>query len=239
MQSRLLNNWHKWRKTILLHIGNDIVDLTDPHNMGKSRNLRFVNRVFTPSEQRRIFHSANPDTMIWALWAGKEAAYKIISKCYPSASSAPRLYEVCLDCTDICTKADEFPSEETAISGSVDTSYGKIHIRIFITHNYVHCVGATGPLETTDAVVWHVDRISHVSEASPAYESVFVRNALKKHLSAYVDERPENIEIRREKGSHGLKPPFVYVHGRRDEIDISLSHDGQFTAYAFTISYNS
>lgn len=173
--------------------------------------------------------------MIWAMWAGKETAYKIISKCCPSATSAPRLYEVNLDCTDKFNESDEFPAGDSATSGTVDTPYGQIHIRIFVTCDYVHCVGATAPLEATDAVVWHVDRISPVSEASPAHESIFVREALKNHLSAYIDEGPEDIEIRREKGSHGLKPPFVYAHGRRDEIDISLSHDGHFTAYAFTI----
>lgn len=173
--------------------------------------------------------------MIWAIWAGKETTYKIVSKGYPSASFTPRLYEVSLDCTDKFSKSDAFPAEGTSISGSVDTPYGQIYIRIFVTRDYVHCVGATAPLETTDAVVWHVDRISPDSEVSPAYESMFVREALKKHLSVYVDESPEDMEIRREKGTSGLNPPFVYLNGRRDEIDISLSHDGAFTAYAFTI----
>lgn len=203
--------------------------------MGKSRNQRFVNRVFTPSEQWQIFNSANPDTMIWALWAGKETAYKIVSKCYPSATSAPRLYEVSLDYKDILSERREFSTGDSAVSGAVDTPYGQIHIRIFITCDYVHCVGATTPLEATDAVVWHVDRIRPVSEVTPAYESLFVREALKKHLSAYVNESPEDMEIRREKDANGLQPPFVYLHGRRDEIDISLSHDGAFTAYAFSI----
>jgi phosphopantetheinyl transferase (holo-ACP synthase) len=234
-RSKLSKNLHTWRNLILLHIGNDIVDLTDPHNKGKSRNLRFVNRVFTLSEQKQIFNSTTPDTITWALWAGKETAYKIISKCHPSASSTPRLYEVLLDWNDISHEPVECFGEDCVISGTVDTPYGHIHIRIFVTPEYVHCVGATVPLETTDAVVWHVDRIRSVSEASPANESLCVREALKKHLSAYVDENPEGIEIRREKGSHGLQPPFVYLHGRRNDTDISLSHDGMFTAYAFTI----
>ena len=206
--------------------------------MGKSRNPRFINRVFTPSEQRQIFNSANPDTMIWAIWAGKEAAYKIVSKCNPSASSAPRLYEVSLDRTDKPGSSDKFASTENSISGSVVTPHGQVHIRIFITRDYVHCVAATAPLEKTDVVVWHVDRICANSEVSPAFESMFVRNALKKHLSEYVDEGSEDIEIRRENGSNGLTPPYVYLNGRRDEIDISLSHDGAFTAYAFTILDN-
>ena len=124
------------------------------------------------------------------------------------------------------------------MSGIVDTPYGQIYIRIFVTHDYVHCVGATTPLESTDAVVWHVDRISPISEVTPAHESLCVREALKKHLSEYVDENADDIEIRREKDTNGLQPPFVYLHGRRDEIDISLSHDGAFTAYAFTILEN-
>lgn len=125
------------------------------------------------------------------------------------------------------------------IPGTVDTPYGYIHIRIFVTREYVHCVGATVPLETTDAVVWHVDRIGSVCEASLANESLCVREALKKHLSACIDESPEGIEIRRERGPHGLQPPFVHLHGRRDDIDISLSHDGIFTAYAFTLREDS
>ncbi|HVO65010.1 MAG TPA: 4'-phosphopantetheinyl transferase superfamily protein, partial [Syntrophales bacterium] len=117
--------------------------------MRKSRNLRFINRVFTPSEQRQIFNSANPDTMIWAMWAGKETAYKIVSKCDPYASSTPRLYEVSLDCVGKPGRADKFSTSESSVSGSVDTPHGKIHIRIFVTRDYVHCVGATAPLEKT------------------------------------------------------------------------------------------
>jgi hypothetical protein len=212
------------------------VDLNDPHNMGKSRNLRFVNRVFTPSEQELIFDSHKPDTMIWALWAGKETAYKIISKCYPSVSSTPRLYEVSLDCTDNHSSSDCFPAEGNIISGSVDTPYGNVHIKIFITSDYVHCIGTTSERETMDSLVWHVDRISPDSEAMPDYESTFGRNALKRGLLAYGKREQEDIDIKREKGCNGLGPPFVYINGKPAEIDISLSHDGLFTAYAFVDS---
>jgi len=173
--------------------------------------------------------------MIWAIWAGKETAYKIVSKCDPYASSTPRLYEVSLNCSDKLSGSDKFYATQSSISGSVATPRGQVYIKIFVTRDYVHCVGATASLEKTDAVVWHVDRISTDSEVSPAYESMFVREALKKHLSEYVDEVAEDMEIKRENGANGLTPPFVYLNGRRDEIDISLSHDGAFTAYAFTI----
>jgi phosphopantetheinyl transferase (holo-ACP synthase) len=212
------------------------VDLNDPHNMGKSRNLRFVNRVFTPREQELIFDSHKPDTMIWALWAGKETAYKIISKCYPSAASTPRLYEVSLDCTDTCSLSECFSAAGNTISGVVDTPHGNVHIKIFITSDYVHCIGTTAERETMDSLVWHVGRISPDSERLSDYESSFGRKALKQGLLAYYNQDKNDIDIRREKGPHGLGPPFVCLNGKPAEIDISLSHDGLFTAYAFVES---
>jgi len=209
------------------------VDLNDPHNMGKSRNLRFVNRVFTPNEQDLIFDSAKPDTMVWALWAGKETAYKIINKCYPSASSVPRLYTVHLDQRDENSNSVDFPEAGSTISGSVDTPHGIVYIKIFITSDYVHCVGTTSSLEEIGSLVWHVDRISPDSELISDYESTFVRKALKRRLLAYCNRDTKDIDIRREKGPHGLGPPFVCINGTQAEIDISLSHDGVFTAYAF------
>ncbi|MEN6320208.1 MAG: 4'-phosphopantetheinyl transferase superfamily protein [Syntrophaceae bacterium] len=209
------------------------MDLNDPHNTGKSRNLRFVNRVFTPGEQELIFDSAKPDTMAWALWAGKETAYKIINKCYPSASSVPRLYTVHLDQRDETSNSGDFPAAGSTATGSVDTPYGNVHIKIFITSDYVHCIGTTSSLENIESLIWHVDRISPDSELISDYESLFVRKALKRRLLAYCNRDAKDIDIRREKGPHGLGPPFVCINGTPAEIDISLSHDGVFTAYAF------
>jgi phosphopantetheinyl transferase (holo-ACP synthase) len=230
MQSRLSTTWHKWRKVILILIGNDIVDLTDPQNMGKSRDTRFVNRVFGPGEQELISRAENQDAVLWALWAGKETAYKLVKKHDPSATSIPRLYKVSLDCAEgsVCISPGS-----NALTGCVDTPYGRIEIKVFITSDYVHCIGTTSTPDEMDALVWHVDRMSPDSQVSPDYESAFVRKALKQRLSKYFYESPENIEIRRDKSYYGLGPPFVCINGEAAAIDISLSHDGLLAAYAF------
>jgi hypothetical protein len=171
--------------------------------------------------------------MVWALWAGKEAAYKIINKSYPSASSAPRLYTVHLNERAENSNSIYFPEAGSAVSGSVITPNGTVHIKIFITSDYVHFIGSTSSLEEIDSLVWHVDRISPDSELISDYESTFVRKALKKRLLSYCNQDAQDINIRREKGPHGLGPPFLYINGTPAEIDISLSHDGVFTAYAF------
>jgi len=206
------------------------VDLTDPQNMGKSQDTRFVNRVFCPSEQELISRAHNRDAVLWALWAGKEAAYKLVKKHNPSATSVPRLYKVSLDCAE---GSDVLSPGSNALLGFVDTPYGRIEIKVFITSDYVHCIGTTSGLDEMNSLVWHVDRISPDSQASPDYESAFVRKALRERLSAHYDESPENIEIRRVKSSSGLGPPFVCINGERAAIDVSLSHDGFLAAYAF------
>lgn len=211
------------------------MDLRDPQNVGKSRNVRFINRVFTLDEQKLISDATHQDAMLWALWAGKETAYKVISKCYPSVTSVPRLYRVSLHSVETLTVSGECPSGNNTITGLVDTPCGKVYIKILMTHDYVHCVGTTSSLEDMNSVVWHVARVSPDSEDMPDYESVFGRKALKQRLLTYLYGTPEDIEIRREKGFNGLGPPFVYINGRRGKTDISLSHDGLFTAYAFTI----
>ena len=209
------------------------MDLTDPHNMGKSRDTRFIKRVFTPREQELISRADNQDAVLWALWAGKEAAYKLVKKYEPSATSVPRLYEVSLNCAEESVQLS--PGSDT-LTGFVDTPYGRIEIKVFITSDYVHCTGTASAPDEMDALVWHVVRISPDSQASPDYESAFVRKALKLHLSQSYDESPENIEIRRVESSYGLGPPFVSINGMPAAIDVSLSHDGLFAAYAFAAS---
>jgi hypothetical protein len=107
-----------------------------------------------------------------------------------------------------------------------------------MTRDYIHCIGTADSAGAIDSVVWHADPIGPAPQSSPDHESLCVRYALKKHLSAHVDQDPEDIEIRRAKGPRGLGPPLVYINGRQSDIDISLSHDGRFAAYAFTVFGN-
>ena len=211
------------------YVGNDIVDLTDSGARGKSQNIRFVNRVFIPDEQRQIFNSSHPDIVLWALWAGKETAYKIISKSIPGVPFLPLLYKV--SCVESFGKTEGFSVENHCIPGIVGTPWGKVNSSIFIACDYVHCIGTVSFSGGIDSVVWKVDICPSVSQVVPGGESSFLREAIKKHLSVFLHHAPEEIEIRRSEGMSG--PPFVYLKGEPAGVDISLSHDGQFTAYAF------
>lgn len=169
--------------------------------------------------------------MLWALWAGKESAYKVVSKSYPAVPSVPRAYNVSFD-GDVMQLSRSCSGHYT-LSGAVSTPCGSILIKTFQTHDSIHCIGASGSPEGVDSVIWGVKRISKSLNASPHFESSAVREAAKRHLSLYLNRKPGEIGIRRPRGARGLGAPIVYVKDRRAAVDISLSHEGEFVAYAF------
>lgn len=61
-------------------IGNDIVDISELSKSKHWNTQRYLDKIFTPSEQQLIANSNNKLRMISRLWSMKESAYKIISK---------------------------------------------------------------------------------------------------------------------------------------------------------------
>jgi hypothetical protein len=74
-------------------IGNDVVDLGDPELRGE-RHPRFDARVFDARERARIDAPGAPPWLRWALWAAKEAAYKLVCRRDPGRGFSPRRFQV-------------------------------------------------------------------------------------------------------------------------------------------------
>jgi len=211
----------------LRHVGNDIVDLKTPEAMGKAADIRFVHRVLNPHEQRLVFNSGHPDTLLWALWAAKECAYKAVSKSAPDVSSAPRRYPVILDLEKIINSA----------TGIVMTPHGIVPVKIFFNEEYVHCIGIDGPSNSLKSIVYGMDKISpeKIPEADSISEkeSLTARKLAKKHIASCLQIKEQDIQIIRQKNHSGIYPPMIYAKGKMKNMEISLSHDGRFAAYAF------
>ena len=221
----------------MLRVGNDIVDLSHPHAKGKSRDIRFLKRVFLPEEEGCILADARPDAMLWAFWTGKEAAYKTLQKDHPDISSAPRRYRVILDGRDARDRERRASCpQEGVFSGIVDTPRGTISLHTLMALDYVHSVALPFPYSATaDRVFLHVEQLRPLEQPSALYESFYVRDAAIRQLAGYFSGSIQDIEIRRNRGLRGLGPPHVYFQGQHASIDISLSHDGVYAAYAFTL----
>jgi phosphopantetheinyl transferase (holo-ACP synthase) len=210
----------------LTFIGNDIVDLTDPGNIGKSGNNRFLQRVFTNTERECIVADAKPDVMLWALWAAKETAYKIASKTDLQAVFTPRLYRVVL------SPDDHGPTR----SGMVYTPQCPVVVRVFIAPDYLHCIGATQLPGILDHVHWDIGRLSPLEEGNDHDPSMAVRRLAGLHLATLLDAPTADIDIRRFQDIDRWGPPVPYREGQPAPFDLSLSHDGAFVAFAMISS---
>jgi len=63
--------------------------------------------------------------------------------------------------------------------------------------------------------------------------SSFVRQCLIGYLAEMLGLDRREIEVIRPVKTGLPEPPLVYLNGCRAAIDISLSHDGDFTAFSF------
>ncbi|WP_053058453.1 4'-phosphopantetheinyl transferase superfamily protein [Pedobacter sp. BMA] len=61
-------------------LGNDVVDLKLARRRNNWRRANYLSKIFTPDEQRLVYHSDCPDLMVWLIWSMKEAAYKIVNR---------------------------------------------------------------------------------------------------------------------------------------------------------------
>ncbi len=208
------------------HVGNDIVDLKDFHARGKAGDFRFVERVLTLDEQMQLINSDNPNSLIWAFWSAKETAFKAISKSYPDVSSAPRRYAVSFD-----------SAKNNLTSGSVATPHGIVNVTITFNNDYVHCFGVGDNCEISNKIEFGICDIGDDLRKNPLEhaktESRMVREFTKNRIASCLMISPLEIDIIRPETPNGKAPPEVYINRKKTHIDISLSHDGRFVAYAF------
>lgn len=223
------------------YVGNDIVDMRDPANRGKSRDVRFQEKVFHREERKFIHSAADPDGVLWMLWAVKEAAWKAAVKAAMEEerrgwkgirirTDGDGLYSG-KEAIDRRMPPEEGESHDTpgemAWIGIAETFAGPVSFDVRRRGDCIHAVSLLGPTGPAGCMVCRVkkkpDRVS---------ASRFVRNSLIGHLAATMNLEDGAAEIRRDRGPGGLLPPRLLIRGKPSDIDISLSHDGGFTAWA-------
>jgi hypothetical protein len=214
----------------LVIIGNDVVDLGNPDALGKSRDDRFVRRVFLPEEKTQIRQDSDPDCILWVLWAAKETVYKIISKKHPAIHSGPLKYRVHLEETTL------FPLCNAGFRNRhftclVETPVGTVITCALTGADYVHAFGSQGDQSAAGAMHLKVFRLDQ-----PCFhrqpESDVMRKVLRCYLGRFWHIPSGQIVIQRDQNARGAGPPVVYVKGERAPMDTSLSHHGRYGAFA-------
>ena len=202
-------------------VGNDVVDLKDPENIGKSRDDRFLGRVFTAGERELIASVPSPDTLLWSLWAAKEAAYKAVSSADPAVCSIPHRYRVVLEAEDATRKI-------VRLAGKVITPRGELVLEVAVSADWVHALAA-GAEEALKRICRRVKRLEGGKGA--VNPSAFVRGALLREIARRLDCSVGDLSV--VKNPDGLGAPRVLFRGDLLAAEVSLSHDGRFAAFAF------
>jgi phosphopantetheinyl transferase (holo-ACP synthase) len=187
-----------------IFVGNDVVDLRN----AAAQSGRFVQRVFAASERALIASAADPAAVSWSLFAAKEAGYKVVAKMRPGTVFAHARFEV-------GPRLDELFYDDVRLCLSID-----------VTSNRAHAVACTEPC-------MHVAGVGRVPPG--ADPSAAARSLLTGAIAARFGCTPDEIEIVRDDvpGSwDGFGPPRLVLGGRTVEADVSLSHDGDFVAFA-------
>jgi phosphopantetheine--protein transferase-like protein len=195
-------------------IGNDIVDLQYVDSPSY-QHVRFLDRICTSEETLQVRQALEPQKTLAAIWAAKEAAYKLFSKRSAHCYFVPRQFV-----TRSANGAQEF---------FVTYESAAALVSVTATENCVHAV-ATWP----EDLATRITRVA-IRETSrcvrggrrASNESEAVR-FLAAELLDVCSEREVVLEFARR------VPRLRWKNGENCELDISLSHDGAFAAVAIS-----
>jgi phosphopantetheinyl transferase (holo-ACP synthase) len=189
-------------------IGNDVVDLAE----AGEPSPRFVARVLAPAE--REVARAGGAAAVWRLWAAKEAAYKALARRDPELPFAHARFVVDVE------------------AGVVRHADAEVRVSWSERGRAIACVAHDGGAVLVAVAAM---REAEGAETVPAAErsSYAVRWLARRLLGE------PSIEVVRPDRGPGRRPgaPEVWRGGRRlDDIEISLSHDGEFVACAAVVA---
>lgn len=240
-----------------MFLGNDLVHWGGAAAREKEtrsrRTHRFIDRVLHEREhpflERRGATPISRAQTLWALWAAKEAAFKAAVKALPGLPFSPRSIRV----EFLSTSADRtgpWPLPHTPIADDLTRplAYGVAHVRaqvyeiLWESHaEFVHAL-AIGPLPAPRRPAgpplfgdhWQsvVRKLTQIP-ASAASESVR-RVALQ--LYALIGGETSNTSpvqiVRRLLTTGRLGPPRFCGGTLREDLDLTLTHDGPWGAAA-------
>ncbi len=209
-------------------------------------DLRFLRKILTDTEIEQVRGCENPDALLWSIWACKEAAYKALKKMAGDAVFIPCRWSVFFHqaMTFAGVQGIKLPEgflqqdESTGfLAGEVITEENNIFsCHLFSSSSFVHGV-VSDRSDILAKTTWRVEIFPEWQFQYGADSSPFGRSCLIHDLAEVLGVDRRQVEIRRSyQKVKELQPPVVYLQGARaSAVDISLSHDGRFVAYAFVL----
>ena len=223
-------------------VGNDVVDLRDPGTLDKHTDARFLGRVLGAVERAGVEAAAYPHAELWALWAAKEAAFKVVSK----LRGKPPVFAhaaFAVEWTDV---------KPVRWVGSVTYEQVRIPVVVERHDSFLHAVAAVGaevtaPILGAESLAgppggWGEELeallprfTAREADAVHSLPSAAVRLRARTALAAALSVEESALEIVCDPGVTGRRPPRVLLNGLPAPADVSLSHHGGWIAWAILL----
>lgn len=190
-------------------IGNDIVDIAKTKRSSNHLRARFLEKLFTSREQKIIEKSKDPFVQVWTLWSMKEAAYKVYTQIQPSRFYNPRGFECFVDQFQNKVQYQDFECD-------VRTTECDCYI---LSEAYLENSNIS-----RSTIKFSNDNIND--------QSTILKEALLEAISKKYHSSRHSI--RYHKSAFGV--PQVFMDLKR--INVSLTHHGNYGAFAFSEAWN-
>jgi phosphopantetheine--protein transferase-like protein len=212
-----------------LKLGNDIVDFSLPDCNEKYKDQRFLKRIFSLSEQAAISSAKNPNFLLWALWAAKEAAFKACQKAFFPITFSHKKFAMThesLQQLEVLNSFDTFHAELYYEGNLLALMFSSPELRC------VHCIAVLTKGEVQwKEIVLEIEKYKDM--LMPDTQSSQVRRLAsqlfeKIGLESGTEICRKNVEY---EGRELLKPPVLQNKNKSVlPYEISLSHDGHWGA---------
>ena len=188
-------------------IGNDIVDIAEAKQKSNWERPRFLDKLFTLNEQQLIQNSDHSFLMVWRLWSMKEAAYKLYTQLKPGRFYNPK----------------QFKCDINGLEGTVSYKSFRCYVKTNIT---LHYIISEARLIATDMISQSIK----LNYSATKYQSDTVKDLLLSKIAAQYEISKNDLKL--EKSEFGV--PFVSQNLKKLNIRISISHHGNYGAYAIS-----
>jgi len=226
-------------------VGNDIVDLQEALAAKKSQDQRFLNRVFTSTEQDLIFDSEQSEITLWLFWAAKETIYKLVSQLESPPVFSHKKSIVRFTNSELSVRYENY---NFALSYKITQDY--IHVLCgpdAVARMQVARMQRSGIREDSsripaspDSASLHPGYIKNFSqqerESIQSAASLAVRYDLKQYLAKKLNLPYSSIEIIRNAIRGKSQPPYLLLNQQKCSIGVSLSHHGRYYAWVLSNS---
>ena len=201
-------------------VGNDIVDLTDRDADATTYSSRFDARVFSAEERRSLRDSGAPERQRWRIWAAKEASYKLARRRRPATVFSPILFRVSLD-------SSRTGGTGGRLRGRVQHRDEFFRVEVFEGPQWIHAI-AISESEDFGRVMHSIERLNGArGKDSDCPSSGAVRDLACVSVARRLALPSKSLRVERVN-----RIPEIWHEARRLPLGLSLSHHGDFVAFA-------